>query len=89
MVETVPAPDQSRPWRYVTSVVARCDLICPSRPSHFLLFLNGNAESNPAGVSRHPLSSQASIIGDRRSLENITDWRLVVKQYLGTATVSK
>jgi len=46
-------------------------------------------DSNPLGAVRHPLSSQMSIAGDRRNLENVIDWRLVVKQYLGTANVSK
>ena len=41
------------------------------------------AESNALGVVRPaPLSSQMSIIGDRRCLENVTDWRVVVKQYV-------
>lgn len=40
-------------------------------------------ESNALGVVRPaPLSSQMSIIGDRSSLENVTDWRIVVKQYI-------
>ena len=50
---------------------------------------NGYADSNSPGVGRHPRSSHMSIVGDRRSLENVIDWRLVVKQYLGTANVPK
>lgn len=41
------------------------------------------AESNALGVVRPaPLSSQMSIVGDRNSLEHVTDWRIVVKQYI-------
>ena len=45
-------------------------------------------EADGIAFSRHPLSSQMSIVGDRRTVENVTDWVKLVKRYTSSTNVS-